>query len=343
MIHARMKHLSLIAIALTALLPARPGAAEPVTIRSGYTVMVSGFSPLLLEKKDLMQQFGKSYVLEPRHFQSTSLELTALASGEADIVSLGYSTLAVAVLNAHLDDVRVVADANQDGAEGHRSVSFMVLNDSGIAAPEDLKGKVIATNGAGGAFDVAMRWMLHQHGLDDKRDYTAIETDYANMPAMLLSRKAALVTGANPWARSSDMLAKARVLFSAADALGPSQMTIQAARAGFIAAHRAAMVDFFADMMRVIRWFRDPANHEAAVAVAAHLTKQPAAGLAPFLFTKEDSYVDPKLEPNLESLQKNIAVMKALGFISGDVPVKQYADLSLVEEAAKRLPEPQHY
>ena len=47
----------------------QPAAADPVTIRSGYTVIVSGFSPLLLEKKDLMQHFGQSYVLEPRHFQ----------------------------------------------------------------------------------------------------------------------------------------------------------------------------------------------------------------------------------------------------------------------------------
>ena len=139
------------------------------------------------------------------------------------------------------------------------------------------------------------------------------------------------------------MLAKAHLLFTAADALGPSQMTIQASRAGFIAAHRAAMVDFFEDMMRVIRWFRDPANHDAAVTVAANLTKQSAAGLAPFLFTKEDSYVDPRLEPNLASLEKNIGVMRALGFINGEVAVKKYADLSLVEEAAKRLPEPLKY
>jgi len=79
------------------------------------------------------------------------------------------------------------------------------------------------------------------------------------------------------------------------------------------------------------------------VAVAVHLTKQPAAGLAPFLFAKEDSYVDPKLEPNLDSLQKNIGVMKALGFINADVAVRKYADLTLVEEAAKRLPEPVKY
>jgi NitT/TauT family transport system substrate-binding protein len=115
-------------------------------------------------------------------------------------------------------------------------------------------------------------------------------------------------------------------------------MTIQASRTGFITAHRAAMVDFFEDMMRVQRWFRDPANHDAAVTIAANLTKQSAAGLAPFLFTKEDSYVSPKLEPDLDSLQKNIGVMKALGFINGDVPVQKYADLSMVEEAARRLP-----
>jgi len=32
-----------------------------------------------------------------------------------------------------------------------------------------------------------------------------------------------------------------------------------------------------------------------------------------------------------------------LGFINGEVAVKKYADLSLVEEAAKRLPEPLKY
>jgi sulfonate transport system substrate-binding protein len=327
-------------IGALALLVAHTASADPITIRSGYTVTVSGFSPLLLEKKDIMQHEGQSYVLEPQHFQSTSQELTALATGEADIVSIGYSTLAVAVLNAKLDDIRVVADANQDGADGHKSVPFMVRNDGGIATVEDLKGKVIATNGAGGAFDVAMRWMLHQHHLDDKKDYSTVEVDYANMPAMLLQKKASLVTGAMPWAMNPDLQANAHTLFTAADALGPAQMTVMASRSGFIAAHRAALVDFFQDMMIVQRWYRDPANHAAAIAIAANLTKQPEAGLEPYLFTKNDSYVDPKLQPNLDSLQRNIGIMRSLGFITADVDVKKYADLSIVDEAAKRLPEP---
>ena len=47
--------------------------------------------------------------------------------------------------------------------------------DSGINKVEDLKGKVIGTNGGGSAVDVAMRAMLQKHGLEDKRDYTMLE------------------------------------------------------------------------------------------------------------------------------------------------------------------------
>jgi sulfonate transport system substrate-binding protein len=313
------------------------GAAEPLTIRSGFTVTISGYSPLVLEKKEVLVHQGISYVLQPRHFQSTSLELTALAAGEADIVSIGYSTFAVAVLNAHLDDIRIVADANQDGAEGHKSVPFIVRNDSGIERIEDLKGKVVATNGAGGAFDVAMRWMLRQHGLEDRKDFTAVEADYANMNAMLLERKVALIIGANPWAMNPNLQANAHTLFTASDALGRSQMTVMATRAGFLEKNRAAMVDFFEDMMAMARWLRNPSNHQEVVEIAARLTKQPTETLDEYLFTKNDSYLDPNLRPDLDSLQRNIGVMRALGFIKGDVEVKKYADLTLVEEAAKRL------
>jgi NitT/TauT family transport system substrate-binding protein len=332
-----MRILSALAAAVICLAANLAVADEPLTIRSGYTVMISGYSPLMLEKRDVLAHEGITYKLEPRHFQSTSLELTALAAGDADIISIGYSTLAVAVLNAHMDDIRIVADANQDGAHGHKSVSFLVRNDGGIAKVEDLKGQVVATNGAGGAFDVAMRWMLHQHGLEDRKDYTAVESDYANMPAMLLEKKAALIIGANPWARSPALQANAHILFTARDALGPSQMTVMATKAGFIAKNRAALVDFFEDMMAMARWLRNPANHNEAVGIAARLTKQPPETLDDFLFTDQDSYLDPALKPDLASLERNIDVMRALGFIKSAVAVKNYADLSLVEEAAKRF------
>jgi NitT/TauT family transport system substrate-binding protein len=41
--------------------------------------------------------------------------------------------------------------------------------------------------------------------------------------------------------------------------------------------------------------------------------------------------------PNLDALQANIKLQKELGFIKSDIDVKKYSDLSLVEEAAKRV------
>jgi NitT/TauT family transport system substrate-binding protein len=131
-----------------ALALSRVASADPLTIRTGWVVATSGYTPLVLEKKDLLRHYGVSYTLEPRHFQGTAPQLTAFASNEIDIATIGYSTFALAILNAKMDDIRIVADGFQDGADGFASTSFMIRNDSGIKAVEDLKGKVVATNGS---------------------------------------------------------------------------------------------------------------------------------------------------------------------------------------------------
>ena len=41
--------------------------------------------------------------------------------------------------------------------------------------------------------------------------------------------------------------------------------------------------------------------------------------------------------PNLDALQRNIDITRELGFVKNKIDVKQYSDLSLVQEAAKRL------
>ena len=41
--------------------------------------------------------------------------------------------------------------------------------------------------------------------------------------------------------------------------------------------------------------------------------------------------------PNLDALQKNVDLTKDLGFVKTSVDVKAHSDLSLVQEAAKRL------
>jgi NitT/TauT family transport system substrate-binding protein len=41
--------------------------------------------------------------------------------------------------------------------------------------------------------------------------------------------------------------------------------------------------------------------------------------------------------PDLKTLQSNVDMVKDLGFINASVDISKHADLSLVQEAAKRL------
>jgi NitT/TauT family transport system substrate-binding protein len=320
-----------------ALCAASAAVAEPLKIRVAWTVAVANWASLVLEKKDLAQHLGKSYVFEPVHYAGTPLMITAMATGELEIGDLAYSTLALAIENAGMDDLRVIGDDFQDGVGDHYSNEYLVLKDSAINKVEDLKGQVIATNAAGSAVDIAMRAMLRKHGLEEKRDYTMVEAAFPTMGNMLTGKKAALIPGVIPFSLNPDLRNATRVLFTQKEAIGETQMIVFVARKGFIDKNRAAMVDMMEDMTRIARWYLDPANHKEAVAIAARVTKQPPERFDPWLFSAKDYYRDPNMKPNLTALQTNINTQKQLGFIRSDFDVKQHADLSLIEEAAQRL------
>jgi NitT/TauT family transport system substrate-binding protein len=316
-----------------------PGGAraEPLKIRQGWVSLTNVLSPLVFEKKDLLKHYGKSYVIEPTRFKGTSAELTAIAAGDVDIITLGYSTLGSAVENAHLDDLRVVADGFQDGIDDYLSSPYMVLNDSGIKTIEDLKGKVLAVNVVGGAVDLGLRAMLREHHMDGRKDVSIIEAAFPAMNAMLLEGKVDLIASVPPFTYDPKLRSKAHVLFTLKDAMGPTQMIILAAREEFMQKNRAAVTDYFEDMLRASKWFLDPANREEAIKITAESTKQPAQRYASYLFTKKDYYHTPSGVPNLASLQHAIETQRKLGFLKSDIDVKKYADLGANEEAAKRL------
>jgi sulfonate transport system substrate-binding protein len=333
-----MRSMKIILAGLAALaLSAGVAAAEPVKIRVAWVVGIANWPSIVLEKKDLAQHLGKSYVFEPVHYTGTPLMITAMATGDLEIGDLAYSTLALAIENAGMDDLKVIGDDFQDGVGDHYSNEYFVLKDSPINKVEDLKGQVIATNAAGSAVDIAMRAMLRQHGLEDKRDYTMVEATFPTMGAMLTGKKAALIPGVIPFSLNPELRNATRTLFTQKEAIGSTQMIVFTARKSFIDKNRAAMVDMMEDMIRIVRWYLDPANHKEAVAIAARLTKQPPERFDPWLFTAKDYYRDPDLKPNLTSLQANIATQKQLGFIKSEIDVKKYADLSIIEEAKKRL------
>ena len=329
-------HLAKLAVAgVCAMALAGAANADPLKITEGW-VAPGNWASIWLQKKDLAKHYGKSYVMVPEHFVGTPPMITALANNQVDIANLAYSTLGIAIENAGLDDMRIVSDEFQDGVSGYYSQEFMVLKDGPIHKIEDLKGKVVATNAEGSAVDVAMKAMLHKHGLEPNRDYTVVEAPFPAMRAMLAEKKVALIPAVLPFSYDPALRSIARDLFVQKDAIGVADMIVWAARKPFIDKNHAALVDFFEDTLRITHWYEDPANHQAAMQILGDLVKKPPA-IFSWAFTHRDVYHDPNLMPNLDALQKNVDLTHELGFTKGTFDVKKYADLSIVEEAAKRL------
>jgi sulfonate transport system substrate-binding protein len=331
-----MRAMKFVPAILCAIAFASAANAEPVKIRNSWVAPVTNWASILLEKKDLAKHLGQSYVMEPVRFGGTPPMITALANNELEISNLAYSTLGIAIENAGLTDLRIVADEFQDGVAGYYSQEYMVLKDSPIQKVEDLKDKVVATNAAGSAVDVAMKAMLHKHGLEPNRDYTVIEAPFPAMKAMLAEHKVDIIPAVVPFSYDPELRNMARDLFVQKDAIGIADMIVWTARKPFIDKNRAAIVDWLEDTQRILHWYLDSKNHDEAVQIAARLVKAPPERFG-WVFTKTDQYRDPNMMPDLAALQRNVDMTKELGYANASFDVKAYSDLSMVEEAGKRL------
>ncbi|HWE72565.1 MAG TPA: ABC transporter substrate-binding protein [Stellaceae bacterium] len=310
--------------------------ADPVTIHAGWLVVPNMIFPLMPMKPEVLRHYGKSYVLDLIHFTGTPPQITALSAGQIDLSPISFSAFALAVTNAHLSDLRIIADGLQDGVAGWQTNQFLVLKDGPIRKVEDLKGQVVASNACGGAVDIGLRVMLRKHALEDKRDVTIIEVQVPNMKAALAEKKVALIAPLPPFTNDPELKSVSRALFDQRAALGVSQTIILTARTGSLEKNRTAWVDFLEDQLVFLRWLTDPSNHAAAVALAASFNKTSPEKLD-WAFTHADSYRDPKGMPDVKALQSNLDMMTDLGFAKEHVPVDKYLDLSLVKEAASRI------
>ena len=141
-----------------------------------------------------------------------------------------------------------------------------------------------------------------KHGLEDKRDYTMLEGPLPAMPAMLLEKKADLdpgraavrVQSEAPRRGQSAVRPDRSARHHADDRAGPRASPSSTRTAPpWSTSWRTCCV--------IARWFLDPKNHDEVAKIASKITKVPPERFG-WLFTKQDTYRDPNLLPNLEAL-----------------------------------------
>lgn len=314
-------------------------ADEPVKINIGWAQAPGHLAPLLDElaqkHPEIMPHDGKTYIANAVRFAGSSPQIQAMATGDLQIAAFAPTSLALAITNANLD-VRVVSDVIQTGRDGYFDQPYMVLKNGPIKTIADVKGKRIATNAIGSSSDAAMRVMFRKHGIQDS-DFTTVEANFANMVPMIGDDKVDLIAVMPQFEHQLADSGKYRTLFTMGQAVGPSQTVLWAISEDFIKANRPALVDFFEDHIRAVRWFLDPKNRDEALAIAVDVTKQQPADLA-YAFTKQDFYRSPDCLPNLKAAQGEIEDSVKLGVIPKDVQIEPaYVDLSMVKEARLRI------
>ncbi len=327
------------AIIIAGIASSAHAASAPLLIRVGWAETPGHLAPLVAElakrHPEIMPNDGKVYEFQPIRFPGSTPQIQALAIKQLEIAAFSDSAFALAVTNAHLD-VKIVADVIQTGHPGYFPGEYVVAKDGPIKTVADVKGKRVATNAIGSEADSTMRAMLRKHGIKDS-DFTTVEANFANQPAMLEEGKVDMIELLPQFASELMATGKYRVLFTGAEVHGISEAVFWCMRADFIAAHRPALVDFLTDYMRAMHWFLNPANRKEALDILVAVTHKPLKDVE-FAFTPHDFYRSPDLMPDIPAVQREIDEDVALGVLPKRVVVSpKYVDLSLIKAAQEQL------
>jgi NitT/TauT family transport system substrate-binding protein len=324
---------------LVALATSAVAQADPVKIRADWNIIPGQFAPLIPTvpqyAPDVYKHYGKSYVVEPLKMQGGGATLTALAIGETDLSTLSPQALVLGVTNAKLD-LRVIGQQITTEVPGYLQTYFWVHANQ-IKTVDDLKGKVIGVSARGSNVDSAAEMVMARHGFADPRDYQIVEVPF---PAQFPSLEAGKIDAAvlvPPFHLKALGNPEYKAIFSVGDAFGPVETLMWMAKADFVAANRAALVDFLEDNMRMRRWMFDPKTRADAVKQLADTTKFPADAFSSWVYTHGDYYYDPHAMVDVDRLQKNVNDMKTAGIVPAAIKVAPYVDMSLAKEAAARL------
>jgi NitT/TauT family transport system substrate-binding protein len=282
-------------------------------------------------QKNVLQQYGKAYVVDMTYTRGTPEAATLLAAEQADMATLSFSVFATLMLKGALSDgLSIVADNYQDAKPGYAANTFFVLDGSSIKKVEDLRGKRVGVNAYGSAVDLGLRVRLKKAGLDARKDVEIVEVAFPNIGAALREKRIDCGVLVIPFLINETAKGGLRALFNGGDAFGTYAPIFQVATRGFIKAHRPAVQAFLADYVRGLQWFYDPANRKQAIALTAGFTKSPPELLDSYFMTNKDYYRDRNGCVNADLIQRPIDAMVEQGLIPQSLKVTDYLDASLL-------------
>jgi sulfonate transport system substrate-binding protein len=311
----------------------RTASAAPVTIRYATG---GGIGPNEMEtliyldwmQRNVLKGYGKDYVVDMTFTRGTPEAGTLLAAGQADMATLSFAVFALSIQQQTVPGgLTIVSDNYQDGTPGYANNTAFVLEDSPIKTVKDLKGKKIAINAYGSSADMSVRVKLKQEGLDPRNDVDIVEIAFPNIGPALREKRVDCGELVVPFLNAEIQKGGLRSLFTAGDAFGRYSPIFQVVTNDFLKQNESAVRSFLSDYVTGLHWFYDKSNRTRAVALAAGITKTPAAVLDSYMMTEHDYYRDPNACIGATTIQAPIDAMAAVGLIDKPVKITDYISL----------------
>ena len=286
----------------------------------------------------IYKYWGKSYVVEPVRLQGSGPGMTALAAGEIELAAQGAQTLTLLVTEAKLD-VRAIAVQVSSGVPGYAATGFWV-REGEINTIDDLRGKVLGVNARGSTPDSIYRLMLGKKGWKEGTDYQIAEVRFAAQLAALEQKRIDVAFLVQPF----DLMAREGPAATTCCSPPPTcwaRPRPWSMSARPIGSPRTAprIVDFLEDHMRM-RQVDDLDRSQIraqVLKVTSELTKQPSSSSRSGSTPTKTSTARSTSRSTWRGCRRTSTTSKRSACYSSTIEVKNYVDMSLAEEAGKRM------
>lgn len=298
---------------------------KPVSIRLGTTT-TSGEDQIWLMKArpDITPNQGKAYTLETFPFRGGDLRFRAFQAGQVDgAVSTGTGALTAATKGVALSVVAALSEED----DAFYSSPYVVLDNSPIKSPKDLKGKTIGLNGLREAFELGARLALLDAGLDPDRDVKWAVIPPASMGEALRSGKIDLAAISQPFYEDERTRGGIRTLFTHAGASGFKDEFVLFFDPKFIRQNNGAMKAFIADFRVATDFYLKNMREARQAILQAKLIDMDPAVYLPMVALRRKADGKP-------SKEYFIALQKALlrtGYVNASIDIDTILDMSVFE------------
>jgi NitT/TauT family transport system substrate-binding protein len=319
--------------ALLAFSAARVDAQVPV--RAGHFPNVTHGQALVGKAQGAFDKaLSPEAKVEWKMFNAGPAVVEALFAGAIDIAYAGPNPAINGYLRSNGEALRIVAGATSGGA------ALVVRADSGIARPEDFRGRRIATPQIGNTQDVALRAWLQQKGLTLRErggDVMVLPVSSPEQVTLFVRGQIDAAWAPEPWASRLIHEANGKLFFDERD-LWPGRQFVAAqviVRAGFLRQHRPLVKKWLRAHIELTEWInRNPL--EAKRALNEQLRKDTGKALPSIVVDDAFSRMQATYDPLRQSLFTSAAWAFDAGLLGRARPdLSGIHDLSVLNEVLK--------